>query len=83
MSKSDLLPARYTYHIEWSEEDGIHIARCLEFPSLTAHGSTPDTALREIETVVAETVKWMQEENEPVPSPFRLRMSNCLASALP
>ncbi len=22
---------RYTYRIEWSEDDGCHVARCLEF----------------------------------------------------
>lgn len=31
---------KYTYRIEWSEEDGCHVARCLEFPSLSAHGDT-------------------------------------------
>ena len=29
---------RYTYRIEWSQEDGIFVARCVEFPGLGAHG---------------------------------------------
>ena len=53
---------KYTYRIEWSEDDQCHVARCLEFPSLAAHGNTIEEALREIEYVVAESVKWMQEK---------------------
>lgn len=64
---------KYTYRIEWSEEDGCHVARCLEFPSLAAHGDTADKALREIETVVSESIRWLQEEGEHVPEPLGLR----------
>ncbi|MDR3315209.1 MAG: type II toxin-antitoxin system HicB family antitoxin [Coriobacteriales bacterium] len=44
--------SKYTYRVEWSEEDQTHLARCLEFPSLAVHGSTPIKALSEIESVV-------------------------------
>jgi len=64
---------KYTYRVEWSEEDIVHIARCLEFPSLAAHGKTPAKALSEIERVVAETVAWLEEENEPIPEPFGMK----------
>lgn len=64
---------KYTYRIEWSEEDKSHIARCLEFPSLAAHGDTVEAALREIEFVVKETIGWLKEEGEPVPEPFGLK----------
>ena len=64
---------KYTYRIEWSEEDHCHIARCLEFPSLAAHGETNEEALREIEYVVAESVKWMKKDGETVPEPFGLK----------
>jgi predicted RNase H-like HicB family nuclease len=64
---------KYTYRVEWSEEDGVHLARCLEFPSLMVHGDTPESALVEIESVVEETIKWMQEQNETVPEPFGLK----------
>lgn len=64
---------KYTYRIEWSEEDQAHVARCLEFPSLTAHGNTVEAALKEIEHVVTETIKWLIEENEPVPEPLGLK----------
>ncbi len=61
---------KYTYRVEWSEEDDTHIARCLEFSSLSAHGDTPESALAEIKTVVTAAVEWMQETGEPLPVPF-------------
>lgn len=64
---------KYTYRIAWSEEDGCHIARCLEFPSLSAHGKTVDEALHEIEFVVKEAIAWLKEEGEPVPEPFGMK----------
>jgi predicted RNase H-like HicB family nuclease len=64
---------KYTYRIEWSEEDHCHVARCLEFPSLAAHGDTIEEALREIEYVVVESVKWLKKDGEPVPEPLGLK----------
>jgi predicted RNase H-like HicB family nuclease len=64
---------KYTFRIEWSEEDKLHIARCLEFPSLNAHGNTTEEALIEIEKVVNETLKWLKDENEPIPEPLGLK----------
>jgi predicted RNase H-like HicB family nuclease len=64
---------KYTYRIEWSEEDQVHIARCLEFPSLATHGKTVAAALKEIEVVVAESIKWLEEDGEPVPEPLGLK----------
>jgi predicted RNase H-like HicB family nuclease len=68
-AKNDL-SEKYTYRVEWSEEDQAHIAHCLEFPSLMAHGSSADKALAEIESVVAAAIEWMKEDGEPVPEPF-------------
>ena len=51
----------------------MHIARCLEFPSLIAHGSAIEGTLKEIEKVVEEVIAWMQEENEEIPEPFGLK----------
>jgi predicted HicB family RNase H-like nuclease len=64
---------KYTYRVEWSDEDNVHIARCLEFPSLLAHGNSIKKALAEIEQVVKETLVWMKEENESIPEPFGLK----------
>ncbi|MCP4217725.1 MAG: type II toxin-antitoxin system HicB family antitoxin [bacterium] len=64
---------KYTYKIEWSEEDGVFLGRCLEFPGLTAHGDTTEAALKEIKGVVGESVKWMKEEDKTVPEPLGLK----------
>ncbi len=70
--KTSKIIEQYTYQVEWSEADNTHISRCLEFPSLYAHGNTTESALKEIKIVVEETIKWMQEENENIPEPFSL-----------
>ena len=71
--KNKELVQKYTYRVEWSEEDDTHISRCLEFPSLVAHGDTAESALREIELVVTDTINWMKEESEKIPEPFGLK----------
>ncbi len=64
---------KYTYRIEWSEEDKTHVARCLEFHSLAAHGETAEQALYEIKKVIKETIKWLKEDKEPIPEPLGLK----------
>ncbi len=64
---------KYTYCIQWSEEDQAHVAGCLEFPSLSAHGDSTENALKEIKFAVSETVRWLEEENEPVPEPLGVK----------
>ena len=63
-------PNKYTYRIEWSDDDQLHIASCLEFLSLSAHGKTPEKALKEIKFVVAESIRWIEEEGHNVPKPL-------------
>jgi len=71
--KTHELIEKYTYGVEWSEEDKTHIARCLEFPSLMAHGDTIEEGLKEIKEVVQNTIEWMNEENEKIPEPFGMK----------
>ena len=61
---------KYTYRVQWSKDDGAHIGRCLEFPSLSADGSTPEEALNEIKFVVKESIKWMKQNKESIPAPL-------------
>ena len=70
MSKKSELSEKYTYRVEWSEEDQTHVAHCLEFPSFKATGSTMEKALAEIKFVIAAAVEWMREGGEKVPEPF-------------
>lgn len=60
----------YTYRVEWSEEDSAFIGRCLEFPSLAAHGGTHLEALKEITSVVEDTVTDLKKQKESIPEPF-------------
>lgn len=69
----DNLVEKYTYRIEWSEEDNTHIAKCLEFPSLRTHGESAQEALKEMEFVVDETISWMKEDGEVLPEPLSAR----------
>ncbi|MCK4765482.1 MAG: toxin-antitoxin system HicB family antitoxin [Candidatus Aminicenantes bacterium] len=69
----DRVIEKYTYRIEWSEEDMIYIGRCLEFPGLAAHGDTNEAALKEIKTVVNESVKWLQDEQKSIPEPIGMK----------
>ncbi len=64
---------RYTYREEWSGEDDAYIARCLEFPSLAAHGPTPEAALAEIRSVVAAVVEDLVANREDIPEPLGTR----------
>ncbi len=72
MNSEDLID-KYTYRVEWSEEDSTHIAKCLEFPSLIAHGESSGVALKEIEEVVRGAIEWMQEDGEEIPEPFGMK----------
>ncbi len=62
----------YDYSISFDGEDNIYLGRCAELPSLMAHGKTQVQALEEIVKVVVETLKWMKEDGEELPSPFSL-----------
>ncbi len=61
---------KYVFRVEWSEEDRLHIGRCIEFPSLSAHGKTPESALKEIRSVTEKSIKWMIENKESIPEPL-------------
>lgn len=57
--------SKYTYRIEWSEEDQAYLARCLEFPSLIIHGKTPAKALSAIQKTIEEQTKLKFDVSEP------------------
>jgi len=66
---------KYSYLIAWSQEDLAYIATCVEFPSLIAHGETKEKAMAEIESVVRDSIEWLEEENEYIPLPLWQRES--------
>lgn len=54
-----------TYSVEWSQEDGVFVARVAEFPYLAAHGDTSEGALKELKLVVS-TIEQEQEDEQVV-----------------
>lgn len=64
---------KYEYKVTWSEEDQVYIGRVAEFPSLAAHGKTPEKALKEIQFVVGAVIEDLQEQGEAVPEPLNSR----------
>lgn len=71
--KADKRAEEYSYTVAWSEEDDAFIGRVVEFPSLAAHGSTQEKALREIRSVVRYVIEDLAAEKEPIPEPLGRR----------
>ncbi len=71
--KVDNRAEEYSYTVAWSEEDDAFIGRVVEFPSLAAHGSTQEKALREIRSVVGYVLEDLLAESAPVPEPLGRR----------
>lgn len=63
----------YTYRVTWSEDDGEHVGLCVEFPSLSWLGKTPEAALKGIRKVVSDVVQDMRSNREKVPEPIASR----------
>jgi predicted HicB family RNase H-like nuclease len=63
----------YSYTVAWSDDDSAFIGRVSEFPSLAAHGSTQEKALREIRNVVGYVLDDLAAEKEPMPEPLGKR----------
>jgi len=60
----------YTYRVTWSEDDHEYVGLCAEFPSLSWLAKTPESALKGIRNVVAESITDMQQNNEDIPQPI-------------
>lgn len=67
------LADKYAYRVEWSEEDGVYIAACLELPTVMAHGATMERALSHARSAVRVAIKSLQADHEEVPEPFSTR----------
>lgn len=60
---------RYSFNIEWSEEDQEYIATCPAFPGLSAFGETEEEALKEGKIALAGFVETHEANNMPLPEP--------------
>lgn len=61
---------RYSYRIQWSNEDSAFVGRVLEFPSLAVHGASRQDVLANLDEVLKATLSWMEEEGEDIPRPI-------------
>ena len=66
-------PEHYSYMVAWSPDDGVYVARALEFPGLTADGEDSVSALAAIREVVTLGIEVLVEEGKPVPQPISER----------
>lgn len=71
--KADRPEAAYLYNLEQSKEDNVFIGRVAEFPSLAAHGDTPESALKEIMFVVRAVLDDLRAAGEEIPEPLSRR----------
>jgi predicted HicB family RNase H-like nuclease len=69
----DAVVDKYTYRVEWSEEDGEHVGLCAELPGLSWLARTPEAALRGVRKLVKETARDLRSSGEPVPEPLSTR----------
>ena len=60
----------YTYRITWSPEDGEHLGRCAELPSLSWLAPTPGEALSGIRGLISDVLADMQANGESPPEPL-------------
>lgn len=59
----------YKISVNWDDEDGCFIGRVAEFPSLAAHGETPESALQEIQSALDEAIADLRKNKKHVPLP--------------
>ncbi len=78
---------KYSFQLQWSEEDNTYFASCPEFPGLLAHGDTPEEAIREAGIALEGVIELQKESGLPLPEPmtrqeysgqFRLRLPKSL-----
>jgi len=64
---------KYTYRIQWSDDDEAFLASCLEFPSLMTHGDTQAEALDEMNNVLSFVLEDLSKKGKKAPEPLKER----------
>ena len=64
---------KYTYRIQWNEEDREFVGLCAEFPLLSWLAPGPEAALKGIRKVVSDVVTDKLKRGENVPEPLVTR----------
>src|ERR1044071_884397 len=85
--RSWIMANRYSFNIEWSDEDEEYIATCPAFPGLSAFGETEEEALREAKIALEGFVETHKANKMALPEPvvheavsgkFQLRLPKSL-----
>ena len=58
---------KYSYRVTWSDDDSEFVGLCAEFPSLSWLSKSQDAAFKGIRKLVAEVLKDMKQQKEPIP----------------
>ena len=83
--------SKHSALIQWSEEDKAYVAIVPELPGLSAFGSTPEEAAKELATARDAFLEVLVEDGEEIPEPevlkpfsgqTRLRLPKSLHAAL-
>ncbi len=61
---------KYSFRVQYSEEDGGYIALSPEFPGLSAFGETPEEAIRESATALELLIEADSEQKKALPEPI-------------
>jgi predicted RNase H-like HicB family nuclease len=59
----------YAINLFWSEEDGLWLADVPDLRHCTAHGDTPEDALRQVRSAVEAWIVVAREEGRSIPLP--------------
>jgi predicted RNase H-like HicB family nuclease len=60
---------RYSIVVFWSEEDGSWVANAPDLKYCSAHGATPEEAVRELSTAMELWIETVRAAGEPLPQP--------------
>lgn len=63
----------YSIKVSRSEKDNDYIAFIEEYPSISTFADSPETALRDLESVFNEWKRIQEEDGDPMPEPFKLQ----------
>ena len=61
---------KYSFRVEWSEEDQIYYASSPEFPGLLTDGKTPDEAIKEAQIALQGIIEVHLEDGDSLPEPL-------------
>ena len=64
---------KFTYRVEWSEDDKAHIAYALEMPGVKAHADSSVEALVEVRVPLEMALQDMLDNRETLPEPLSMQ----------